>query len=147
MAGNSNQAIILGDSDVPYPLRMGNNYVATTLNAASGVTPVNLITGNPGYFITQFGFQADVTCTTTAGGMLSITLADSSFGSFAVFRLFVPSAVTLPTVPTAIRQVNEGPIIWTNKVANSIASIAQNTALTAGSSRVFCRFGTTNYLG
>ena len=147
MAGNANQEILLGDGDLPYPYRIGNLYSAQTINSGTGTGSLLLVTGNPGYYLTELGYHADLTCTLAAGGMINITFADSSFGTIANFRLFVPASVTLPLFATTIRQVNQGPFIWSNKVANSTLSVSINTALTAGTIRCFARYGTTSYLG
>lgn len=147
MSGNSNQEILLGDSDIVYPNRIGNLYSPATINVGTGTSTILLVTGNPGYYITELGYHADVTCTLAAAGMISITFTDSSFGTFANFRLYVPASVTAPTFATTVRQVNQGPFVWSNKVANSTCSVGINTALTAGSIRCFVRYGTTSYLG
>ncbi|OUE47296.1 hypothetical protein BZY94_06230 [Burkholderia territorii] len=83
----------------------------------------------------------------SSGGMETITFADSSFGTVAQFRIYIPASAAAPTVPTIIRQTNEGPFVWNNKTANSILSVALGTALTAGSIRVFVRYGICNYVG
>jgi hypothetical protein len=129
------------------PASIGNQYVSATLNSASGTNSSTLITGAPGYYITQMGFQCDPIATLSAAGMETITLTDSSFGTVSQFRIYIPSAAGAPTVPTIIRQVNEGPFVWNNKTANSVLSIALGTALTAGSIRVFVRYGLCSYLG
>lgn len=129
------------------PASIGNQYFAATLNSASGTTPATLVTGAPGYYLTEFGFQCDPTATMTAAGMETINISDSVSGMVASFRIYIPSSAGAPTVPTIIRQVNQGPFIWNNKTANSVLSVALGTALTAGSIRVFVRYGLCNYLG
>ena len=147
MAGNANQEILLGDSDIVYPNRIGNLYSPATINSGTGTGSLTLVTGNPGYYITELGYHADVTCTLASAGMISITFMDSSSGTVANFRLYVPAAVTAPGYATTIRQVNQGPFVWSSKVASSTLSVSINTALTAGSIRCFVRYGTTSYLG
>lgn len=147
MLGDPSLQFVQGNGDVLVPVHIGNNYSVATLNTASGTSSTTLLTGAPGYIVTQLGFQCDATATLAAGGMESITLTDSSFGTIASFRIYIPAAVTLPVVATPIRQVNEGPFVWKNSVANSTLSVALGTALTAGSIRVFVRYALTQSLG
>ena len=144
MAGNSNQEIVLGDGDIVYPMRIGNLYNAANLTTT---TPVVLGTGNPGYYICQLGYQADQISTIAASGEVNIVFSDSSSGTFANFRLYIPQTASPGQIPAVIRQVNEGPFVWSNKVANSSVSCSIDTALTAGSIRCFIRWGRTAYLG
>lgn len=126
---------------------VGNQYVPVTLNSASGTTAQLMITGAPGYYLTELGFQCDPIATLAAGGMETINFVDSSYGMMTSFRIYIPATATAPTVPTIIRQVNQGPFIWNNKTANSTLSVNLGTALTAGSIRVFARYGLCSYLG
>lgn len=129
------------------PASVGNQYIAVTLNSASGTTPVTMVTGAPGYYISEFGFQCDPIATLGAAGMETINISDSVSGMVASFRIYIPASAGAPTVPTIIRQVNEGPFIWNNKSSGSILTVTLGTALTAGSIRVFVRYGLCNYLG
>lgn len=138
---------LVGSNGTPITDYIGNQYIAATLNSASGTTPVNLVTGAPGYYIAQLGFQCDPTATLGAAAMETINFTDSASGMIASFRIYIPASVTAPTTPTIIRQTNEGPFVWNNKTANSVLSVALGTALTAGSIRVFVRYGLCNYLG
>lgn len=95
----------------------------------------------------QCGFQADETCQIAASGMVDITFSDDQSGTWANFRIFITQNVTPANAPTAIRQTNEGPFVWSNKVASSNLQVNLGTALTAGSIRVFVRYGRTAYLG
>jgi len=136
-----------GSNGLVLPASAGTAYIAATLNSASGTTSTNLITGAPGYYIAQIGFQCDPTATMSAGGMETVTFTDSVSGTVAQFRIYIPASAAAPTVPTIIRQTNEGPFVWNNKIANSILSVALGTALTAGTIRVFVRYGLCSYLG
>jgi hypothetical protein len=137
----------VGSNGLVIPASVGSAYVSATLNSASGTTSTNLITGAPGYYIAQIGFQCDPTATMSAGGMETVTFTDSVSGTVAQFRVYIPASAAAPTVPTIIRQTNEGPFVWNNKTANSILSVALGTALTAGTIRVFVRYGICNYVG
>src|SRR5229473_76966 len=117
MAGIANQQIYLGDSDIVYPARIGNLYAAKIFTSADGTAITTLATGAPGYYITAFGYQVDDTSTLAAAGVMDITFSDSSFGVWGNFRLFLPSAFSPKTIPSANRQVNDGPFVWSNKVA------------------------------
>lgn len=145
--GSFVQNTMNGSGALILPATAGNQYVSATLNSASGTTPVTLLTGAPGYYISQLGFQCDPTATMTGGGIETISFTDSASNMVAQFRIYVPASAASPTVPTIIRQVNEGPFVWNNKTANSVLSIALGTALTAGTIRVFVRYGLWNYLG
>lgn len=144
MAGNANQEIVLGDGDIVYPYRIGNLYAAANLTTT---TPVVLGTGNPGYYIAQLGYQADQVSTIAVAGEINIVFSDSSFGTFANFRLYIPQNASPGQIPAVIRQTNEGPFVWSNKIANSSVSVSIDTALTAGAIRCFIRWGRTAYLG
>lgn len=144
MAGINSQSIVLGDNDVVYPYRIGNLYNAANL---ATTTPVVLATGAPGYYICQLGYQCDQVSTIAVAGEINIVFSDSNFGTFANFRLYVPQNASPGQIPAVIRQVNEGPFVWANKVANTTMSVSIDTALTAGSVRCFIRWGRTQYLG
>lgn len=144
MAGINSQSILLGDQDIVYPHRIGNLYAATNLTTT---TPVVLATGAPGYYICQLGYQADQTSSIAAAGEINIVFSDSNFGTFANFRLYLPQNAAPGQIPAVIRQVNEGPFVWSSKVATTTCSVSIDTALTAGSIRCFIRWGRTNYLG
>ncbi|MDN7881250.1 hypothetical protein [Burkholderia aenigmatica] len=137
----------IGSGGLVIPALIGNQYAAVTLNSASGTSPGTLITGAPGYYLTQIGFQCDPTATLAAGGMETVVLSDSVSGTVAQFRIYIPASAGAPAVPTIIRQVNDGPFVWNNKSAGSVLTAALGTALTAGSIRVFARYGLCNYLG
>ena len=147
LSGNATSSLAIGDQDINYPVRIGNQYSAQTINSGPGTGSLLLITGTPGYYLTELGYHADLTCTLTAGAMINIMFIDSSYGTVANFRLFVPTSVTLPTTAATIRQVNTGPFVWSNKTANSTMSVSISTALTAGTIRCFARYGTTAQLG
>lgn len=137
----------LGSGDVLIPTHVGNQYSAATINSATGTNATTLITGAPGYIITELGYHIDLTATLAVAGMINLVFTDSSFGTVANFRIFVPATVTLPLTASTIRQVNAGPFIWNNKVASSTLSVSVNTALTAGTIRAFARYALTNFLG
>ncbi|MDN7490586.1 hypothetical protein QZM35_23015 [Burkholderia sp. AU45274] len=129
------------------PASVGNQYAAVTLNSGTGTAAQLMITGAPGYYMTEFGFQCDPTATLGSAGMETINFVDSSFGTVASFRVYIPSSAAAPTIPTIIREVNPGPFIWNNKSANSTLSVNLGTALIAGSIRVFVRYGLCSYVG
>ena len=80
------------------PVSVGNQYAAVTLNSASGTGAQLMITGAPGYYMTEFGFQCDPTATLGSAGMETINFVDSSFGTVAAFRIYIPStAAALPS--------------------------------------------------
>lgn len=139
--------LIVGSGGVIRPFVTGNLYAPLTITSANGTGSTVLITGAPGYVITEIGYHADLTCTLAAAGMVDVNFSDSSAGTVANFRLFVPMNATAPTVATTIRQVNQGPIVWNNKVANSTLSASITTALVLGSIRVFVRYALVNFLG
>lgn len=139
--------LVLGSGDLLMPFHVGNQYAAATLNSASGTGATTLITGAPGYIITELGFQVDPISTASGGATINVRFVDSSFGLFANFLVYVPATVTLPVVSTTIRQVNQGPFVWNNKVANSTCAVNLSTAVTAGSVRCFVRYALTNFLG
>lgn len=147
MSGTSVYSTTSGDGDLQHPFWIGNNYSPATINSATGTGSTTLVTGNPGYFITELGYQIDANATIAAAGMISLTFTDSSFGTIANFRIWIPSTAGAPTVPTNMRQVNQGPFVWSNRTANSTLSVAVNTALTAASIRAFVRYGITNIVG
>lgn len=146
-AGNANQDLVMGDSDIPYPYRIGNLYAAKAFTSADGTTATTLATGAPGYYITAFGYQIDATTTIASAGMISIMFTDTASGGWGTFRAFVPAAFAAGNTPGSVRQVNDGPFVWSNKVANSSVQVALDTALTAGSVRCFIRYGRTAQLG
>src|ERR1700758_5514941 len=123
LAGNVEQSMVSGDSDIVYPYRIGNLYAAKSFTSADGTALTTLATGNPGYYITAFGFQVDAVATIATSGMITIIFSDTSFGTWGAFRLFIPNAVTLGNIPASTRQVNDGPFVWSNKVANSSVTV------------------------
>jgi len=138
---------LLGSSDIYYPSRVPNEYVAATINSATGTGSTTLVTGAPGYYLQEIFLQVDLTATIASAGMISCIFSDSSYGQFFVFRIYLPSSAGTSTIPVIIRQTNGPGFYWSNKTANSVASVALNTALTAGSIRVGCRYGITNIVG
>ena len=147
MTTNANQEILLGDSDIVYPYRIGNLYAAKTITSADGTTATTLATGNPGYYITAFGYQIDSTTTIATSSMVSILFTDTSSGGWGTFRIWIPQTFAAKTAPDSLRQVNDGPFVWSNKTANSSVQVAIDVALTAGSIRCFIRYGRTSQLG
>ncbi len=147
MSGINGAETLLADGDKARPYWMGNNYVAQTINSATGTGLLTMVTGAPGYFLTQLGFQCAATTTTAGGATVSIVFSDSVFGTIANFQLWVPASAASPATPFILRETNEGPHIFNNRAANSVLSVNVLTALSGGSIRCFCRYGITNYLG
>lgn len=136
-----------GTNGVIYPQIVGNSYIAQTMTSANGTTPVMIITGAPGYWLTEIGIQIDDTSTIASAGMISTKFTDSSFGDMFVIRWFIPSAFSAKTAPSNNRQVSGPGFAWNNKVANSTLQVSLDTALTAGSVRFFARYALTNFVG
>jgi|SRR5712664_22045 len=146
--GHETISLLRGDSDRIYPQFIGTNYSAVSIAAADGTTPKLLVTGAPGYVITNFGLQVDPICTIAAAGMVSLVFSDSSFGTWSLFRWYLPQTITPPTIGTNMRIVNSDGFQWNNKVANSSTSVSVNTTLTGtGTIRFFVRYALTSLLG
>lgn len=136
----------IGSGDVVSPERKPILYTSVILNAASGTTPVTLITGSPYYYITRLLVSIDPTCTTTGGGIVAVTFTDSAFGLIGSARGYCPAAFTAPTIATPSTIVESGfGYFFNSTTAGSTLSVALNTALTAGSYRLAINYGLTNY--
>lgn len=144
MAGLASQLILLGDGDTPRPMFFGNAYSEAILTTT---TPELLITGAPGYGVTQFGCSVDPTSTVAGGGIVVLNFTDSESGDWAGLRFYLPNSVGNPSNATALHELNPGPFIWNNKIANSTASVSLSSNLTSGSIRAFVRYARTQYLG
>jgi len=138
---------VQGNNGIVYPEMVGNNYATITLNSSNGTTPVTIITGVPGYWITEMGVQVDDICTISVAGMVSTKFTDTSSGDMFVIRWYIPSAFSPKTGPSNNRQVSGPGFAWNNKVANSSLQVSVDTALTAGTARFFIRFAQTNFVG
>jgi len=139
---------VLGSGDVVYPLRVGNLYANQTINSSNGTTPVTIVTGSPGYYITDMGLQVDGIATLASAGMVNFIFADSSYGTIFFIRYWLPATGATLTAPTNNRQTTgPGNLIFNSKVADSTLQVSSSVALVTGSVRFFCRYGTTSYLG
>lgn len=113
-----------------------------------GQPPVTMITGAPGYYITDMGCQVDATTTLAVAGMISISFSDSVSGTIFLLRWYVPAAFSPGNAPMNLRQVTGvSPLVWSSKSANSMLTANTDTAITAGGLRFFVRYGLTNQLG
>jgi hypothetical protein len=138
----------LGSGDIPYRLRVGNLYNAVTLTSANGTTPVTIITGAPGYYITDMGVQVDPLSTIGVASTISFGFTDSSSGAVFMLLWFLPTTAPTKTAAENDRVVTgPGNLIWSSKVANSVLSVALPVALVTGSVRFFVRYGLTSRLG
>lgn len=138
----------LGSGDVTYPLRIGNLYAAATINSGNGLTPVTLLTGSPGYYITDLGVQISANATVSGGAEITLVFTDSGFGGIFTLLAWLPGAQASPAVPTCIREVSgPGNLVWSAKSSNTTLSVSTSVALTAGSIRFFARYGLTSILG
>lgn len=138
---------VLGNNDVLVPYHVGNQYVAVTLTSSNGTTPQLMLTGSPGYIITECGIQLDDISTIGTAGMVSTKFTDSAFGDFFVIRWYLPTTFAPKTGPATNRQINGPGFFWNNKTANSTVSVSIDTALTAGSARFFARYALTSFVG
>ena len=138
----------LGSGDIHYPCRVGNLYNAVTLTSANGTTPVTIITGAPGYYITDMGIQIDPVSTIAAAATVMLSFTDTSSGGVFSLLWYIPSVLTGPGAPTNLRQATgPGTLIWSSKVATSKLQVSVSTALLTGSARFFVRYGLTSILG
>lgn len=137
---------VVYSGDVYRPVYVGNNYAATTILPADGTNSKLLVTGAPGYVLTNIGFQIDNITTIAVAGMISIIFSDSSFGTMANYRWYIPQNITNPTLPANDRVVNGPGFYFHNTVANSSLSVHVDTALLTGQVRCFARYALTQYL-
>jgi len=136
----------MGSNDVIVPERKPVLYSATTLNTASGTTPVTLFTGSPYYYLTRLLVSVDPNCTTSGGGMISATFTDSAFGIVGQIRFYAPGSFTAPTIATPSVVLESGTGYYFNSTTSgSTLSVALNNPLTGGSVRLAVNYGFTNY--
>lgn len=84
----------LGSGDVHYPCRVGNLYAAQTIVAANGTTPVMMVTGAPGYYITDMGIQLDPLTTVAVASTVMLSFTDSVSGGIFSLLWYIPINVT-----------------------------------------------------
>lgn len=136
----------MGSGDLVVPERKPVLYTATTLNTASGTTPVLLLTGTPYYYLTRLLVSVDPNCTMTGGGMISATFTDSVFGTVGQIRFYAPASFTAPSIATVAPILESGTGYYFNSTSSgSTLTVALNTALTGGSVRLAVNYGLTSY--
>lgn len=145
--GQTDQGWVLSSGSILKPSVVGNVYNSVTITSAQGTTPQLIITGAPGYVLTEIGVQVDDISTIGTAGMISTRFTDSNFGDMFVIRWYVPSTFAPKTGPANNRQVSGPGFYWNNKLANSTLSVSTDTALTAGSIRFFARYALVNFIG
>jgi len=123
----------LGSGDIHYPCRVGNLYAAQTITSANGTTPVTLITGAPGYYITDMGLQVDPLSTIGAAATINLSFIDTSSGTVFTALWFLPNVAPTKTAAENDRVVT-GPanLIWSSKIAASSLQVSASTALVLG---------------
>lgn len=125
---------------------VGNQIGIGSVLPATGTTKVTILTGAPGYFLTNIGIQVDPTTTIGVAGMVQLIFSDTSFGNVAVARFYIPASFTPPSVNNQIIQNGPG-FAWNNQVANSSLQVSVDTTLTAGQVRFFARYANVSFLG
>jgi hypothetical protein len=140
------QACSMGSNNEPLPNWIGDLYVPVTLNSSSGTTPVAMITGAPGYYLTRLFVEVDATCTLASGGMQTINFTDTGSGLIVgQYRVYIPGTFTAPTVPTGPQLASSGTgYFYRSLTASSTLTISLSAALTGGTIRVAINGGVTS---
>ena len=140
---------LLGSSDVQYPQRLPNLYVAGSITSANGTTPVTCFTAPAlqGYYIQELGMQLSPNSIIAAAGTVNLFFADSNFGTFFNLVWFIPQNAPIPQQQSINRQTNGPGFYWSSKVPATSVTFNTDTALTGGSVRWFIRYGITKYFG
>ncbi len=139
----------IGSSGQVLPQLLGNKYVAATLNSASGTTPVTLVAGDPGYYVTRLLVQVDPTCTLASGGMLTVSFTDTGSGQvIGAYRTYIPAAFVAPTgvVGDALAPTGDGYLYFAT-TSDSTLQVSLSVALTGGSIRCSANTGITDVIG
>lgn len=134
-----------GSGDVALPNWIGDLYAPATINSASGTTPITLITGAPGYFLTRLFVEVDASCTLATAAMTTVNFTDTNSGMVVgQYRVWIPASFTAPTSPTGPQLASSGTGYWyRSKTANSTLAVSISNALTAGTIRVAVNGGIT----
>ena len=137
----------IGSGGVILPRWVGDAYASATINAAQGTTPVTLITGAPGYYVTRLLVEVLPNATMTSAGMVNVTFSDSVLGTLGQLPVYLPATFTAPTVPTvATPQETGSGFLVRSKNSGSTLSVSVNNALSGGSIRVAVNYGLTPIL-
>ena len=134
---------VTGTAGTSYPQWMGN----LTVSGQASNTVANVITGNPGYFLTGVQLMISPNAAKAAAGDWTLTLSDSSSGAVWIFDAFVPATSPTLTAGAAVQLATPSGFLWNNKVGSSALSLTASAALTTGKYTYNLCYGQTSVVG